>query len=175
MSKTPSTYRAAIADRTELKAELERMVTDFAKASDVVRDQIRDLDRIIAITEAGVDPDDYLIARGILRIKWFVVGFYGRQSTPEVIACFRAARQDLQQGLKYLRLSYFGVKEYDQFSSQREDHGYGYGPTYGHIWFSIGLVGDAESRRVVTLSDEMIVACIRWLDAVQANPNLLDL
>lgn len=45
-----------------------------------------------------------------------------------------------------LRSEYFGIKNYEAFGDQREDHRYGFGPAHGHIVFSIGRVDHSGGK-----------------------------
>lgn len=43
-----------------------------------------------------------------------------------------------------LRQEYLGIKNYEAFGDQREDHRYGFGPKHGSIVFSIGRVSPSN-------------------------------
>jgi hypothetical protein len=53
---------------------------------------------------------------------------------------------DLAAGAPQLRKKYFGVKDYDRFRGQREDHTYGWRPRHGHIVFAVELDNEIRAR-----------------------------
>jgi hypothetical protein len=76
----------------------------------------------------------------------------------------------LEPGCGRLAREYFGTKNYDRWSDQREDHSYGRGPSHGSIVFSVGLSREAR-RRVnsggpIELTPEEQAAAIYALDCV---------
>jgi hypothetical protein len=58
---------------------------------------------------------------------------------PERHLVLTDAMIEISKGGGRLLTEYFGVKNYDHFEDQRENHAYGYGPKHGSIVFSVGL------------------------------------
>lgn len=106
------------------------------------------------------------VAVKILRVEWH----RAYNHSPEVASCFANAVDDIRRNAPRLRRGYFGVKQYDVWTSQRTDCEYGMGPSHGSIWFRIGLV---NARGQADLTDVERVACVRYLLAVQADPAAL--
>lgn len=76
------------------------------------------------------------------------------------------AAEQVQSGGGSLRSRYIGLKDYDRFSGQREDHRYGYGPKHGHIVAQIGLAPSLQ--RCEALTREQIVTAMQVLDGLAA-------
>lgn len=117
----------------------------------------------------GVEmADAYSIARRILQVEW------GRDHarTPEVESCFDDAIADVRRGAPFMQRSYYGVKSYDAWPSQRADCQYGYGPSHGSIWFRIGL-RSRTAIEAVPLDETDRVACVRYLTALRDDWTLL--
>jgi hypothetical protein len=84
--------------------------------------------------------------------------------------CVTDAINDLASGCERLKSRYFGTKDYDRWSDQREDHEYGYGPGHGYMVFKVGLT--ATAREMVsngTMSDhdiECAIYCLMNIDEI---------
>ncbi len=74
------------------------------------------------------------------------------------------AIQDLATGPTKLRSGYLGTKNYSQWSDQREDHDYGYGPKHGSIVFSVGLVNRGRND----LTDQQVDDAVWYLHNLPA-------
>jgi hypothetical protein len=61
---------------------------------------------------------------------------------------------------------YFGCKDYDRWSHQREDCQYGYGPRHGSIVFAIEL---RQEHRNEGLTEQQRNDCIYYLEALKAG------
>ena len=66
--------------------------------------------------------------------------------TKEVKEAVYDAIKDLNTGGRKLKKSYFGVKSYEGWQSQRSDHEYGYGPKHGGVWFRIEILPGYRKR-----------------------------
>jgi len=66
--------------------------------------------------------------------------------TKEVKDAVYDAIKDLNKGGEKLKKSYFGVKSYEGWQSQRSDHEYGYGPKHGAVWFRIEILPEYRKR-----------------------------
>jgi hypothetical protein len=53
---------------------------------------------------------------------------------------------DIQRGGERLASKYFGLKDYDRFSGQREDHDYFMGPRHGHIVVAVEMERDVRDQ-----------------------------
>jgi hypothetical protein len=183
MVEAPSAYAIAAEAVRTVDADIVSMQTtyntDLAKLK-LLRAKAQE---IIDHAERGGDAESFVVAQRILEIRW------GRQMgngqsysdyprtgpvkvTGEVTRQINAAINELRSDSDYLMRGYFGVKSYDRWESQVEDHPYNYGPRHGSIWFSIGFqypYRDAKNRP----SEDERLACIRYLTAVRDNPALM--
>ncbi|MFL0711636.1 MAG: hypothetical protein ACJLS2_02335 [Microcella pacifica] len=177
-------YRIALATRDDLLRQIIDLDQEYERQILELRSALREQVRLVALAEAGVSLDRYQIARQFVSIRWG-----GRQYEPstrdrtgprrnssDVQACFDAAIEEFRAGPKYLLGGYYGVKEYDRWTSQRNDSPYGYGPRHGYVWFKIGIpqAMRAELQGGRVLTDEEKIAVVGWLTSVRKNPDLLD-
>jgi hypothetical protein len=116
---------------------------------------LEELKRLQAIHAEGFDLGRVQRAEKHLRIR----GAYW--PTKERISAIDDAIVDLANGGRRLALAYFGVKNYEGFGDQREDHRRGYGPKHGYIVFAV------ERKHSTELSPEDIDACIYYLEQVK--------
>lgn len=187
MSTTAETtpYRAAIEHRNVLRESIKSTEKQHAELMQSLRAALTEQERLIGIAEAGVPIEQFQTARQFVSIEWGGREYEShtrertgpRRDTPEVHSCFREAIEEFRGGPKFILTRYFGVKEYDRWNSQREDHKYGYGPKHGGIWFRIEMP-DAMRREIRdggrVMTDEETIAVVAWLTAVESNPALLD-
>lgn len=171
-----TTYSDAIAERDRLHAETRALVKEHERDLFRLNNAISEVNKIIAITEQS-DPglaDDYQIASQILEIYWRAPNYGPGKRRPvkgEAVSVFTDAIAELQRGIATMARCYYGVKQYEQFDAQYQGATqYGMGPRHGSIWFSIGLQRAARER---DLTEAERLSCIRWLRAIQANPDLL--
>lgn len=84
---------------------------------------------------------------------------------------------ELTTGCPKLRKEYIGVKDYDRFIGQREDHKYGYGPAHGYIVFAIELTPEARDRLMTggELTTEEIAEAVAMLRPKSGTVNPLAL
>lgn len=165
-------YARAVADWDRLRDERRAENLRHERETERLTTGLREAERVIYLAE-NQSPDlaeAYTIARDLLRIDWSRPrgDLATRRATPEVGTCFRDAIEDLRLGPVRLRRGYLGVKAYDRWNSQRTDCDYGMGPSHGHIWFRIGLRDPGRP-----LDETERLGCIKWLQAVQADPELL--
>lgn len=113
--------------------------------------------RIRAVRDAGIDEDDLKIARRVLQVEGELKP--GRSSSAARLRVVNDAIADLAAGAPTLRKWYFATKDYAQWSDQREDHPYGYGPKHGEVVFRVGL-RDRGNRELLRRE---IGACVRAL------------
>lgn len=187
MSTTTETglYRAALEYRDVLLASIKSAEEQHVKVIESLRALLAEQEQLIGAAEAGVSIEDFRIAQQFVSVEWGGRAYESstrdrtgpRRNTGEVQACFREAIEEFRAGPKFILTSYYGVKAYDRWDSQREDHQYGYGPAHGGIWFRIEMPGKMrrefrDDGRVMT--DEETIAVVAWLTAVKANPLLLD-
>lgn len=169
-TETPTAYAAAVADWDRLRAEREAERRRHESEHRRLTAALEEAERVMGLAERqGEDvAAAYVTARDLLTVEWAVPRFDGarRRQTPEVASCFQDAIEDLRRGAPRLSRGYFGVKAYDRWDSQRHDSGYGFGPSHGSIWFRIGL---RRPRQDLTEAERL--ACVRWLRAVQADPD----
>ncbi|HZQ33714.1 MAG TPA: hypothetical protein VFB19_18530 [Mycobacterium sp.] len=84
------------------------------------------------MTEKGASvPEAVLVVEGVDRLTYDMI---------------EDAAFDLQNGCLRMREWYLGLKDYDRFTGQREDHRYGFGPRHGTIVARIGLTTEARKR-----------------------------
>lgn len=179
-----SAYAVAVATRADLIASIEKHEKEVSQRKAELDAALAEQERLISLAEAGASIEQFQIARTLVEINWG-----GREWDPrtrdrtgprrnssDVQACFDAAIEEFRAGPDYLIGGYYGVKEYDRWTSQRNDSAYGYGPRHGYIWFSIGIPSQAraELRQGGVLTDEEKIAAIGWLHSVRTNPSLLD-
>jgi hypothetical protein len=134
---------------TSLSERIEaakQAVTDEGKRHDAALAGLR-LDLKLVEDErahalAGTDPDVRLLASHVVEVKW-----HKNERHDEFDAgVVAAAITDLTADAVIMRKEYIGVKNYEGFIHQREDHKYGYGPRHGSIVFSVGLMPEVRKR-----------------------------
>lgn len=166
-----TTYAETVARWDEVRAARTAEQERHEAERDRLTTELRDLERQMHVMETlGEDAgDDVLAGRALIEVRWDRGRGGGpRLITAEVSSCFIDAVEDLRHGGPRLRERYFGVKAYDRWSSQREDHSYGMGPAHGHIWFRIGLRHPRED-----LTTEQMQTAIRYLRAVLAHHEVI--
>lgn len=157
---TPLT--TAVLHLTALQAALTRH-RSIAKEEDArLCREIADFQKSIALASGGLDPDQITLARTVVFVRGaYARGGEGRESV------VRDAVKELACGPDLLRRVQFGTKDYDCFSGQRTDCGYGYGPKHGHIVFAVGLTQDARERELTNAETEAAIYLLTRLEAVQ--------
>lgn len=171
MSQTQTTpYAEAVAERAAIEAALREEESRHTEAKRRLGDRLDAVRRQITAADAGLcGADDVATGQRVLSVMWVKARRYnlGREEAAVIAEVIDAAVRDLQEGLPRLRGTYFGVKAYDRWSAQRSDSSYGFSPKHGSIWFRVGLRHPALAGEV---TEEDRQACIRYLRAVQENP-----
>jgi hypothetical protein len=165
MSSLTSTVLELVHLETELKNHLEQSKAREAELTGAILTRKAHLN----LNEAGLDTDKIALAETIIRIRGW------DQRSGEWENCREDAIRQLATGVtknSYTDLwqRFFGVKDYAQWSGQRCDCEYGYGPSHGHITFAIGLTDETRQRDAKQLTPEETEAAIYYLinqDAIQ--------
>lgn len=164
MSET--TYDVAVSERRLLEVAMRdeekrhhAQMRDYGERLALLEKQIR-------VADAGLcSAEDVRVGQEVLTVQWHHVTW--KQPPAEVHMQFAEAIRDLQDGCQQMKHRYFGIKSYDRWASQITNCEYGMGPSHGSIWFRIGLKRPTEAE---TLTPPTRQACIRYLRAVQADP-----
>lgn len=165
-----SAYTEAVKMRKEIESTLGQLKDDYKQNVSDWEGKLRHCQRVIDVAEAGFDPDQFVIARESIDIRWNPNHDGSRWLSSEVSEAFDDAIRAIQEEDDPLAKGYIGVKQYDAWPSQREDHEYGFAPRHGHIWFRIGR----NPTHAADFTDPRVkIACVNWLRAVRDNPNLL--
>lgn len=168
VAETP--YRAAVARRDSLEQQIRDAERAHAAHLKKLRADLARVQHQVTVADSGAaDVETVQVATSLLAIQWDRPSGE-RWSTSEVQAQFTRAIADVQRGCPKMRERYFGVKAYAGWSSQEVDCEYGMAPSHGHVWFRIGL---RSPRLADHLTDSDLQACVRWLNAVRSNPELL--
>lgn len=158
-------YAIAVAERSRSEQALAEEQKRHLQAVQEIQARLRLLNGQIDGADAGLcDVGSIADAQRLLVVEW--ASEMRARPPAEVHMQFAAAVRDLQEGCPRMKNRYFGIKAYDRWGAQIADCEYGMGPRHGSIWFRIGL---SQPRSV--LSEEERRACIRYLKAVQADPN----
>lgn len=175
-----STLTAVNCRRMDAAAEREKAVKDHAE-------NLARLDHILADCRAreGVLLADLDLARIDRAKKIVVVGClwpsrwacasnkvlppdYSEPPIGSRVALLGVAVNDLASAKDEMKRHYFGLKDYDRWSHQREDHEYGSGPRHGSIVFRIGLTDDARKQDGLTLQQrDDAIYYLRNLERIQ--------
>jgi hypothetical protein len=144
----------------ELTAQHEEAVREYHLATDsgLNIERIRNAEAVIAIRGKMGERRDYegrFVGMGIgddlsaveQAIKWMACSYQPTSYTD-------------------LNSVYFGCKDYDRWSHQREDCQYGYGPRHGSIVFAIELRSEHRNKG---LTDGQRSDCIYYLEALKAG------
>ena len=147
--------------------QLEQTLADEIAAHKVtvktLEDSIKSIQETRNIIGTGLDEKMVACAEAVIRVEGdagkIVNGSYPDQTRSGIRwKAIEDAITDLANGGSKLKGNYFGVKNYDRFGDQREDHNYGMGPRHGSIVFRIGLVD-----RKKELTEQEIEAAIYYL------------
>jgi hypothetical protein len=161
------TLTETIKEIASLRSELSAHEAAAKARSAEITDQIRGLNRAVALEGALIDRAKVDLARTVLSIR----GAYSRAGDDrgsviqDAVAFFATGPKPY----KDLRQGYFGTKNYDRWSGQRSDHPYGMGPSHGSICFDIGLVKAAREKQSFT--PEEVEACLYFLTRIEAIQN----
>ena len=180
-------YEKAVAAYNKAKGELEELEREYAERKKSIEAVMESNKKLIEAAENGLDESKLELARKIVRIRWArkpnhdpltqhaLTDYYPK--TKEVGGAIREAIEDTRNGFPKMMTKYFGVKAYEGWNSQREDHEYGYGPRYGSTWFCIGLRPDYR-RKVLesggVVSGEERIAVVYVLKQLSEGTEVLD-
>jgi hypothetical protein len=144
----------------ELTSAYERAAREYTLATDSLLDikRIRSAESVIAIRGRMGERKDY-------EGKFVRMGFGDDLAAVEQAIRWMACSY---QPTFYTDLNsvYFGCKDYDRWSHQREDCQYGYGPRHGSIVFAIEL---RQEHRNEGLTEQQRNDCIYYLEALKAG------
>ena len=168
------TYEKAVETYNKTKEDLDELTKNYLEEKKKLEAIMASNKKLIEAAEDGFDEDKIGQARSILRINWAKkpqdVDYY--PMTKEVKDAIREAIEDSRNGFPHMMEKYFGVKAYEGWNSQREDHQYGYGPRYGSTWFSISLRPDY--RKLVSEREDKAVAGKERVAVAYVLKRLLD-
>lgn len=171
----PPTYNELVERRLVLQDEIERKKRQHEAEIRILEGKLDPVDRAIAVAEDphGISAVQFQLARAILIVDWGRDSRGRRRTDREIQPVIADAIEELRKGGGGLRRHYVGLKQYDAWAAQREDHDYGFGPKHGSIWFRIGMM-EQYRRRPEWLEEYERIACVTWLNAVRDRPDLLD-
>jgi hypothetical protein len=177
MSDEPSAYGRAVAQRNEINKRIDMVETNYHAEMRRLKAELAREAEIIIVAERGFDAEQFVTARSIVAIQWgrardprdnwSSVPTGPRRVTPEtreqlLVAIERFRNDDLDA----FDTEYLGIKSYDRWDSQTENHQHHRGPRHGSIWWRLSL-----HRKPETEAERL--ACIAWLTALIENPELL--
>lgn len=120
--------------RQKIENEIKSMSIRHKEEKNKIDNELQHINKEIALHCASLDPEKIHLAESLIRIE----GLKWRKSgdCPNAI---KDAINDIVDGCVKIRREYFGCKNYDRWTCQRNDSQYGYGPRHGSIVFRIGL------------------------------------
>jgi len=127
-------------------------------ATEALGRQIAETMRRKSIFLKGLDLQKIGMAESLLAIRGMRSDFDAELT--------RAAIKGIASNDGRIYREYYGVKDYADYTHQREDHEYGRGPGHGEIVFSIGLRGERNA-----LTEEQIEACLYYLNVILDDEN----
>lgn len=161
-----------VAERTSAAAEAVKLREEFNAAIARIEARIARLNEAENLVMVGLDFARIERARKLVYVNGKVTqpnaGFDGRGDGSGARArLVEQAKEQIVLGGGRLRTEYFGIKNYEAFGDQREDHRYGYGPRHGSTVFSVGLVDEVRSREdICPLRAEEIEDALYFLTAL---------
>lgn len=179
-----SLYQQAVASLRDQEKLLGEETTRHQKEVARRRTEISRIKSLVDYAERGGSIEDAIVARRVLQITWARTPAAGQprfgapnsgplKQTPEVFQQINNAIERLRDKWTVFGTSYLGVKDYAEWDSQIHNSDYGYGPTHGNIWFSIGFQPSYRDTGLLSVTEEERLACIRYLAAIRDNPGLL--
>lgn len=132
----PMTLAAIVLAEQGFQAALSRLREEFRVQESLLTADINRLNALRHADGQGIDVEKIQAARQIIRM----VGRFADVGDRRTMVS--DAMTDIAKGGDKIRTRYFGCKDYDRWSSQREDHPYGYGPRHGSIVFRIEKATD---------------------------------
>ena len=160
------THRELITEKARLLSERHELIKDHQDAIRRLDEALGDLATREATLIAGMNLERIDLAKTVLEVSGRAdqcrPSDDGRNKSTRKLA-IQDAINHIAAGDGYLKTHYVGVKNYDRFGDQREDHKYFLGPRHGGIVFSIGLKADARQR---DLTADEIEAALYWLSVL---------
>jgi hypothetical protein len=150
LQKQRDALRAQVAERT---AAHEKFLAE-------AKDKRAAIEAAEALALAGIDYER--IAAGLAVV--YIYGDDYRRVGGESWSVIADAKSEIAAGGGKLRREYFGVKNYAQWTGQRSDHGYGWGPSHGSTVFAIGLRDPRAPLTPQRIEDALYV--LAHIDAV---------
>lgn len=154
----------ATRDLVELQAALKAHLERAAKSEAGLRERIRQCRAVLALNADGIDHEKVAIAKQVVIVR----GAYAKAGQDRAGVIFDATKQ-IATG-EPIRPHYgdlwhvtFGTKNYDGWSGQRSDQGYGMGPRHGTTVFSVGLMPEVRAGAYSDLAPAQIEAAIYYL------------
>jgi hypothetical protein len=144
--------------REKKRLEYEKLAKEMRAKLAQIQDEMDECEHAADMLKNNLDVVSIAQAEAVLEIKGTTrtMGVDGR-------AAIADAMLDIAAGGAYLFEGYRGTKNYGGIYGQRCDLAYGYGPTHGHITFSIGLSARARSRMDKKLSKREQEVCLYYL------------
>lgn len=163
------TLMDAMAESLELKRRLNATKAAFARRERELEAEINRCQREINESAAGLDLDKLALARSVVSIR----GSYqaGGQDRAGVITDaleWFTSGQIEGSTHKDLASHYFGTKNYDGWSGQREDAHYGCGPRHGWTVFAVELAPSKRKGGLTGLSVNEREAALYFLINIEA-------
>jgi len=142
----------------EIENDLIRLSDEMLSENKRHKDTVRnieecsfELEREKGMILKGIDSNKTKIAETILNV-------YGLEKEFDK-SCTERAIKGIASNDGKIQEEYYGVKDYESFTHQTEDHRYGFGPRHGSIVFSIGL-----KKRPHVFTDEELECCLYYLN-----------
>jgi hypothetical protein len=153
----------------ELQAELAAHIAASKQREAELRSGIEKASVVLASSASGIDHDKIALAKTVIYVRGLFE--HGGRDRDSVI---QDAIKQLSTGVAIReifgdlwRVS-FGTKNYAQWSGQRSDHDYGYGPKHGSICFAVGLTDSVrKEKKHSDLLPEEIEATVYYLTNIQ--------
>jgi len=162
-----------VKERAKLNARNDRLQRRYQKARSLIDARQSALIEAEALLMNGLDAARINHARDIIRIQGRATdichGSYDDQNRKHTRRdAVEYAKRVIADGGEKLASEYVGVKNYEGFGDQREDHKYGYGPRHGDIVFSIGLSKQARARELTNSEIEDALYLLNALPEIEA-------
>lgn len=159
MSNTTSSLAQASSQIKELRTALATENKRHKEETERISAELAKWQEAGALLLANIGPERVAHGREVIRVRGTWTGSVAQKRLVSH-AC-----EEVAAGGGKLKGVFFGLKDYDRFHEQREDHNYGMGPRHGHIVFAIGLLKRDVELTPVEVEDALYY--LGNLDAVQ--------
>jgi hypothetical protein len=172
-----SAYKTAVAEHNEISKRIDLLEVSYRTELARLKSRLAREAEVMLVAESGFSAESFVVARSILKIEWGRLrkpgqGWNGPPTGPRRVTA--ETHQQLTTAIEKLRADdldffdteYLGIKSYDRWDSQIENHRHGQGPRHGSIWWRLALHRKPETE------DETL-DCIAWLRAIDENAELL--